>query len=81
MSSTAHPLPVPPGQHRPRAQSTFSFRSNHSHHSSGSGHKISLTETHEEKESRRLHTKADPTMAITEAEPCEYNGRATMRCR
>jgi hypothetical protein len=88
--SSNHPLPAPPGQQqyqqyqeqqqqrpdqqRPRAKSGFSFRSNHSHKSSGSsGHKIDLHETHEEKQSRRLTTKADPSMAITEAEPCEYN--------
>jgi hypothetical protein len=65
-----------PSQQRPRAKSGFSFRSNHSHKSSGSsGHKIDLHETHEEKQSRRLTTKADPSMAITEAEPCEYNWR------
>lgn len=59
-----------PGQQRPRAKSGFSFRSNHSRKSSGSsGHKIDLHETHEEKQSRRLTTKADPSMAITEAEP------------
>ena len=65
-----------PAQQRPRAKSGFSFRSNHSHKSSeGSGHKIDLHETHEEKQSRRLTTKADPSMAITEAEPCEFNWR------
>jgi hypothetical protein len=63
-----------PEPQRPRAKSGFSFRSNHSHKSSGSsGHKIDLHETHEEKQSRRLTTKADPSMAITEAEPCECN--------
>jgi len=70
-----HPLPPPPGQYqrpgqiRPRAKSSFSFRSDHSQKSSGSGHKVDLHETHEEKQSRRLTTKADPSMAITEAEP------------
>jgi hypothetical protein len=65
-----------PAQQRPRAKSGFSFRSNHSRKSSeGSGHKIDLHETHEEKQSRRLTTKADPSMAITEAEPCGYNWR------
>lgn len=71
-----HPLPTPPGQQqqrpgqqRSRAKSSFSFRSNHSHKSSGSGGKIDLHETHGEKESKRLHSKADPSMAITEAEP------------
>jgi len=75
--SANHPLPAPPGQHfeqqrpgqaqgRPRAKSSFSF---HSHKSSGSGHKIDLHETHEEKQSRRLNSKADPSMAIQELEP------------
>lgn len=70
-----HPLPTPPGhdqrpvQQRQRAKSSFSFRSHRSHNSSGSGHKIDLHETHEEKDSKRLHSKADPSMAITEAEP------------
>ncbi|RDW85073.1 hypothetical protein BP6252_02663 [Coleophoma cylindrospora] len=77
---SAHPLPPAPSgqsaQHhypqssRPRAKSSFSFRSNHSHKSSqGSGHKIDLSESHDEKESRRLQTKADPTMAMSELEP------------
>lgn len=65
-----HPLPTQPGQQqqRPRAKSAFSF---HSHKSAGSnGHnKLNLTESHEEKESRRLHSKADPSMALSEAEP------------
>lgn len=70
--SQNHPLPPSPGQNqgpvqqRQRAKSSFSF---HSHKSSGSGHKIDLHETHEEKASRRLQSKADPSMAITEAEP------------
>lgn len=69
----SHPLPPPPGQQhrpgqqsRPRPKSSFSF---HSQKSSGSGHKVNLHETHEEKQSHRLHSKADPSMAITEAEP------------
>lgn len=58
---------VRPEQQRPRAKSGFSF---HSRKSSGSsGHKIDLHETHEEKQARRLNSKADPSMAITEAEP------------
>ncbi|KAB8302043.1 hypothetical protein EYC80_005495 [Monilinia laxa] len=35
----------------------------------GSGHKLDLTESHREKEAKRLHTKADPSLAMTEAEP------------
>ncbi|KAH6675492.1 hypothetical protein B0J14DRAFT_652343 [Halenospora varia] len=58
-----------PGQQRPRTKSTFSFRSNHSHKSSNSSNKVDLHETHQEKEAKRLQTKADPSMAITEAEP------------
>jgi hypothetical protein len=30
-----------------------------------------LHETSAEKEARRLHSKADPTLAMQEAEPCE----------
>ncbi|KAK0118970.1 hypothetical protein ONS95_007837 [Cadophora gregata] len=69
-SSKNHPLPVPPGQQRPRAKSNFSFRSTHSRKSSSSSHnKIDLHESHAEKESKRLQTKADPQMALNEAEP------------
>lgn len=59
---------------RPRSRG-FSFRSDKSHKShksSGSKdhhHKIDLHETTAEKESRRLHTKADPSVAMNEAEP------------
>lgn len=73
MSSNNHPLPAAPGQQqqrpqqqRQRAKSSFSF---HSHKSSGSGQKIDLHESHEEKQSKRLTTHADPSMAMTEAEP------------
>lgn len=71
-----HPLPPSPGQpqrpdQRQRAKSSFSFRSHHSQKSSGSGQKIDLHETHEEKDSKRIHSKADPSMALAEAEPCE----------
>jgi hypothetical protein len=45
---------------------TFSFHSEKSQKSSGNK---DLQETHAEKESRRLHTKADPTLAMSEAEP------------
>ncbi|KAK3942708.1 meiotically up-regulated gene 9 protein [Diplogelasinospora grovesii] len=57
---------------RPQPQSrksrSFSFRSDKSH---GSGNKIDLRETSAEKESKRLHSKADPTLAMNEAEPSE----------
>lgn len=46
------------GRHR-----SFSF------HSDRSSKGPKLVETSAEKESHRLHSKADPTMAITEAEP------------
>jgi hypothetical protein len=76
MDSNNHPLPTPPGQQprpgqqRPRAKSGFSF---HSHKSSGSADntKIKLVESHGEKEANRLHSKADPSMALSEAEPCK----------
>ncbi|KAL2064938.1 hypothetical protein VTL71DRAFT_4078 [Oculimacula yallundae] len=68
-SSKNHPLPTPPGQQRPRAQSHFSFRSTHSRKSSSGSQKVDLHESHAEKESKRLTTKADPQMALNEAEP------------
>lgn len=49
------------GKHR-----SLSFHSERSHKSSGSK---DLHESHAEKEARRLHTKADPTLAMNEAEP------------
>jgi len=77
MSTSNHPLPTPPGQHqRPtqhRTKTSFSFRSNHSHKSSGSITKIDLHETHQEKESQRLKdsSKADPSVAMNEKQPSE----------
>ncbi|KAF5878199.1 uncharacterized protein Bfra_000364 [Botrytis fragariae] len=75
MQNQNHPLPSPPGnQERPgnrqRAKTSSGF-SLHSHKSSGSGsgQKLDLTETHREKEAKRLHSKADPSLAMTEAEP------------
>lgn len=63
------PPKQPPVTQRPVAQSrksrSFSFRSDKSHGS----HKYDLTETHAEKDAKRLHTKADPTLAMNEAEP------------
>ncbi|GJC80196.1 uncharacterized protein ColLi_03034 [Colletotrichum liriopes] len=61
----AQKQPLSP-QRRPR---TFSFQSNKSHKSSGSHPKIDLHESHQEKEAKRLHSKADPTVAMSEAEP------------
>lgn len=75
------PVPTRPSiqkqnsERRPKSRSrTFSFRSDKSsktEKSQGSvAHKApNLHETHEEKESRRLHSKADPTLAMNELEP------------
>ncbi|KAJ9315252.1 hypothetical protein DTO271D3_4419 [Paecilomyces variotii] len=54
---------------RGRVLSFHSNKSEKTHRSSGSGHKISLSESHDEKASRLLHTKADPTLAMQEAQP------------
>ncbi|PSR99382.1 hypothetical protein BD289DRAFT_37973 [Coniella lustricola] len=80
-----HPLPVPPGQQQPTYQSVrtsqnrptktrtrsrgFSFRSHNSADKDSHNHHLSLVETHHEKEAKRLHSKADPTMAMNEIEP------------
>ncbi|KAL1908237.1 hypothetical protein Sste5344_005995 [Sporothrix stenoceras] len=56
---------------RPKSRS-FSFRSDHSQsqrNRAGSASQKLEPETHAEKEAKRLHSKADPTMAIIEAEP------------
>lgn len=53
------------GQAKPRS---YSLHSQRTHRSSGSKHEFH--ETHEEKEAKRLHSKADPTLAMNEAEPC-----------
>lgn len=66
-------------QQRPRSKSSFSFRSDRSHKSSGSVTKIDLTETHQEKQSRRLTSKADPTLAMNEAEPCTSHDLTAIR--
>ncbi|KAJ4401519.1 hypothetical protein N0V85_005503 [Neurospora sp. IMI 360204] len=47
----------------------FSFRSDKSHDSKEQ--KLDLHETSAEKDAKRLHTKADPTLAMNEAEPSE----------
>lgn len=54
---------------RGRVLSFTSNKSDKTHRSSGSGHKISLIESHEEKLARQLHTKADPNSAMNEAQP------------
>lgn len=80
MSNGGQPLPAPPGHQRPtthgreRSKSTFSLRSGNSHKSNGSAGKISNNETHHEKESKRLHSKADPTMAMNEEQPFSMAG-------
>lgn len=53
------------GRTKPRS---FSIRSDKSSSSNGN-HRHDTIETHAEKESRRLHSKADPTLAMNEAEP------------
>ncbi|GAP83363.1 putative DUF2406 domain protein [Rosellinia necatrix] len=54
---------------RPKSRA-FSFRSDKSQKSAnGPTHKINLTETSAEKEAKRLHSKADPRMALNEREP------------
>ncbi|EAU38382.1 conserved hypothetical protein [Aspergillus terreus NIH2624] len=55
----------------PRRSRGFSLKSDKSHHSSNSGshHKVHLSESAEEKHRRTLHTKADPMVAMSEAQP------------
>lgn len=50
-----------------RKSRSFSFRSDKSHGSN----KLDLHETSAEKEAKRLHSKADPSVAMNEAEPCK----------
>lgn len=54
-----------------RGSRSFSFHSDKSH-KSNPHHKIDLHETAAEKEAKRLHSKADPTLAMNEAEPGEF---------
>lgn len=56
--------------HSSNKSRTFSFHSQKSHKSSGSK---DLVETSAEKDAKRLHSKADPSLAINEAEPCMYS--------
>ncbi|KPM43627.1 hypothetical protein AK830_g2917 [Neonectria ditissima] len=56
-----------PSQNPPGRSRAHSLQSQKSHRSSGS--KDFLHETPAEKEAKRLHSKADPTLAISEAEP------------
>ena len=83
-SSYQRPAPLPHQNTSTSAQSQisrksrgFSFKSEKSHKSqkstdSGHHHHRKLSETSAEKEARRLHSKADPTLAISEAEPGMY---------
>src|SRR5438034_235751 len=64
----SHEQPQSQGQ-RPRSKSrSFSFRSDKSA-KSGGNRPVNLQETSAEKEAHRLHSKADPTLAMNEAEP------------
>jgi hypothetical protein len=63
---TAPASPRKTSQNPPAHNRTFSFHSQKSHKSSGSK---DLHETHAEKEAKRLHSTADPTFALNEAEP------------
>ncbi|KAI3400286.1 hypothetical protein diail_3667 [Diaporthe ilicicola] len=65
-SNTARP--------RPRSRG-FSLQSDKSQKSDGK--KEHLVESHTEKERQRLHSKADPTMAMNEAEPSAIAAHAT----
>jgi len=71
-NSTFNPSPPPAHQRGSHSKSrTFSFQSQKSHksHKSSGSKDNPLHETHEEKEAKRLHSKADPSLAISEAEP------------
>jgi hypothetical protein len=68
--------PPPKTERRPRSRG-FSFRSDKSHKShksvpSAGAYKVTGQETSAEKESNRLHGKADPSLAMQELEPCEW---------
>ena len=65
---------------RPKSRS-FSFRSDRSQKSAAPASQKLEPETHDEKEAKRLHTKADPTMAMFEAEPCRSTLVLPARCR
>ncbi|RDW86703.1 uncharacterized protein DSM5745_03345 [Aspergillus mulundensis] len=70
MDSSPQPTsPTPSKRSRAFSSSGRSDRSEKTHRSSGSGNKISLIETSEEKHRRSLQTKADPMLAMSEAQP------------
>jgi hypothetical protein len=64
--SFGHPYQDPPS---PSKRRTFSFHSDKSQPRKGPVVKADLHETHAEKEAKRLHSKADPRLAMNEAEP------------
>lgn len=64
---------------RPRSKSGFSFRSHKSHDSFGSGPKVDIQETSREKAARRLSSKADPRLAMFEAQPCKLPDKETQQ--
>lgn len=65
----ASPQPASPRRSRGFSSSGRSERSEKTHRSSGSGNKVHLTESAEEKHRRSLQTKADPMLAMNEAQP------------
>lgn len=75
-SQNSHQLPQTPQSQtgrpnaRPTSKSGFSFRSHKSQNSDGTP-KMDLHESPAEKRARRLSTKADPRMAMSEAEPSQ----------
>ncbi|RYP45101.1 hypothetical protein DL769_011482 [Monosporascus sp. CRB-8-3] len=75
--------PPPHPRTKPRRFSFRSEKSQKSHKSTGSGghHKVDIKETSAEKESNRLHSKADPTLAISEAEPFDPDRSNPTRSR
>jgi hypothetical protein len=87
-----YPPPPQPAQHqkeervRPKSRA-FSFRSDKSHKTEKSGptsgsYKVAGSDLHEtsaEKESKRLHSKADPSIAMQEAEPGKSKSTSTPR--
>jgi hypothetical protein len=69
LSHSAEFSPSGVNSSRPRAVSALSSHSKRSRRSNSSGAKLDLTETHAEK--KYLHTKADPSKALNEAQPGE----------
>lgn len=59
----------PGGSERPRAITSMSYASNHSHKSSRSREEKKLDLIESPRDKRRLEGKADPTKALSEAQP------------